>query len=178
MERRRRFLTVIAILAAVIVISFCVTLIFIDNYLVSFTGAIVFIICAVLLHKRMGRAKLLGIFRTEISGRIKKVHVSSAVSSSRLGGRYSFRPKLTEKIYAYVAIETEDGEVDIVENLSAAQAQYFAVGDEVICLAGTKYPIILAGGRERESALCPICGRLFYEQEEKCISCGLDVKLV
>lgn len=177
LARRKRFVCAISIHSVIGVSAFALTLIFINDIVVSFLGSVTFILSAILLSKVVERAKSLGVFRREISGKIIKVHVSAAVNSSRLGGRYAFRPKLTEKIYAYVAIEAKEGEVDIVEGLSSAQAQYFMEGDEVICLSGSKYPIILSGGRERENALCPICGRLFFENEKRCISCGIDVKL-
>jgi len=177
LARRKRFIYAIGIYSVLGVAVFVLTLIFINDIVVSFLGSVTFILSAIVLSKVVERAKNIGVFRRETSGKVIKVHVSSAVNSSRLGGKYAFRPKLTEKIYAYVAIETSDGEVDIIEGLSAAQAQYFMEGDEVICLSGSKYPVILAGGRERENALCPICGRLFFENEQKCISCGIDVKL-
>lgn len=70
---------------------------------------------------------------------------------------------------AVITVTDEEGSKKLT-GISLEAASAYSIGDRVLAVAGTQYPIIL----ERESRIipCPICGKVRPYTSKKCDGCG------
>ncbi len=79
-------------------------------------------------------------------------------------------PKNDRAIKKAIITVNSDGKSVKRAGISLEAASTYKVGDKVLIVAGTQYPMIL----ERESRIvpCPICGKVRPYTDKKCDKCG------
>lgn len=79
-------------------------------------------------------------------------------------------PKSARSVKKAVITVSADDKITKLAGISTEAASAYNIGDRVLVVAGTQYPIIL----ERESKIipCPICGKVRPYTDKKCKSCG------
>ena len=70
-----------------------------------------------------------------------------------------------------VYLRHDDGNVSVIEGLSAAQMELYVEGDRLVRHPGTKYPQII--GRPTDEQPCPLCGEINTAADTACRRCGL-----
>ncbi len=79
-------------------------------------------------------------------------------------------PKNDRSVKKAIITVKKGNESTKLTGISLEAASAYNVGDQVLVIAGTQYPMIL----ERESRIipCPICGKVRPYTDKKCNSCG------
>lgn len=181
---RKSFITALAILTFLFVID-TVLLLLVREITVTFFCFVGIAAIAVLTVRTMKKYKPSVLYRKEIRGINVKEHeyVTTRRLWSAYGSRFAFSRVGTNKhtnqrtknpTHAIVYLRLEDGNIAVIEGLTNAHTDEYEYGDELLCIEGTRYPIIL--GRKLKKQPCPICGTVNSSTESRCICCALEIE--
>lgn len=91
------------------------------------------------------------------------------VNAPRGGGT----PPPPSRIRGTVYLRHDDGNVSVIEGLTAAQMELYVEGDRLLRHPGTKYPQIIDRGTDAQP--CPLCGEINTASDTACHLCGLGI---
>ena len=115
-----------------------------------------------------------------VSGRIAKVYINTetVVHTTFVRIRFEKLRKDAERDVTSGILFIQKRNANItplgIEDYSHRHFNHYEVGDEVIRLVGSRFPIILS--RTDEEWICPICAEFNNADEHSCKNCNLIVK--
>lgn len=157
-RRRRTDFLITSVIFAVFIAAALVAIFFVRE---NFIGVAVGVVCLIWLiysyAKSMKRIPSVSVlFSGEMSGEITAIDYTV--------------PKSDRDTKRAIITVSSGGKSRKLKGLSAEAAGAYTVGEKVLIVAGTQYPIIL----ERDSRIipCPICGKVRPYTKIKCDGCG------
>lgn len=157
-RRRRTDFLITSVIFLVFIIGAVAAIFFVRD---NFIGVIIGIVCLVWLmysfFKSMKKLPPVALmFSGEISGEVMAID-------------YTVPKNDRDVKKAIITIRSND-KTHKLKGLSAEAASAYLIGDKVLVITGTQYPMIL----ERESRIvpCPICGKVRPCTNKKCDGCG------
>lgn len=163
-NRKTDFIITSCVYAVIIAAAVVAIILLIGNPVALIAGivALVWIIATFigLLKKKPPRA----IFAKEIKGEITDKHTLTKSSGERT---------VTTTV---LTVKCNNGETKSISKLPAELAGVYEVGDKIMRIRSTEFPIILApceAARRARCTVCPLCGKAHPTQEAKCPSCKI-----
>ncbi len=181
-QRRLAFCIKLASFVAISALSVVIYVLF-NEELSAFIAALAVLVFCVFQIGVLFKTKTVKIFGKERRGTVVNKGERTRVLDRNFVGGVGFRADrvrefshdMTRVIISTLYIEDKNGKVWHSCELDEDQTEFYEVGDEVVVLAGAKYPLVLNEPKSRQKWLCPICGTVSPDGVD-CPRCGLEFK--
>jgi hypothetical protein len=177
-KRRKSFIFQTSVFTLLFVLSLAALIFYNQDLRVFIVFGLLFVFCAVrlgFLFKNKTVSVRSRLRRGVIVDKKEKVIIIDSKITGSYGSFSEIRPfehDRNEAIEGTIYIKEENGNVFSIEKLNEAQSEFYAVGDEVVILAGARFPLVTNEPPSRQKWLCPVCGRVSPDGVD-CPDCGL-----
>ena len=157
-KRRTDFIIKMAIFAVFIVSSALVIIFSLDKPTYILIAAVAILWFGFSLYKTVVESHPVSLFTPEYEGTVVKLYSALDTKS---------KSKPISELY----IATDDGKLYSINSLQKSAVDTYRVGDRVLHIKGTLYPVIIS--RKTEYHPCPICGWVAKTgTSKKCEKCA------
>ncbi len=161
-------------------VSVVVILIIYSIFPVIFFGSIFSLVIVWMLARLVDEKIPCAYTFSNTRGRIIKIHIDTDTVLQTVFGStvfYKMRKDAERDVTSGILfIERLNGEITplAIRDYSHKHFNHYKEGDEVIRLAGSRFPVVL--NRTDDEWICPICGEFNNADEYNCKKCNLKLK--
>lgn len=187
---KKKFILRFAITVSLIIAALVIIIIN-PNKTLTFVSIILELVSILYMMRIFEKFSPLVLFSKEVRGINIKEDIYSIVHKSGPGMSYkqvgaktmggppiapstgANKRRAPQAVRASVYLKQAEGSIALINGLYKSCVDVYEDGDELIKLAGTKYPMITS--REVDKQPCPICGALNTASDVECSGCGLSI---